>query len=279
MIYGTTAQLNTKAKQVKRAKRTKGITLIEMLVSIAISAAIMTVLMSALQTGMGLWSRSSQIIETTNDCRFALQKMTDEITSAIIPETGNSEAVDFVENDPTHLASTATPKTSTYTIGTLTLSSESLFLVTKALNTGLSETCVAIYRHNPVNLTIERAFINSDDTWAVTPSTNRYLVAGHPNTATAPLNWRPLVKGAIELEIICYEYSTTPTPGFTPIDNWNAYAGGASTANGKPVKIEIRIVTVGDQAVQKIKALGLAQSQTIIEEQALEFRKTIALQF
>lgn len=253
-------------------KRTRGFTLLEMLVSLAITTVLVVLLVNVVSAALTIWEQGRNQIDTFANARQVLGRMADEISGAIAAPAPRE--VDFVENLST-IRGTTSP---------VAKLSENVFFVTPYPNVASGDLCVIAYRHNDDVHTLERGFIDSHNAASgnvlvsSTPAPTRYQVSLYPNSNSV-WQWRTIATGVLEFEIQSYSQqdldTASPTPA--PIDAW--LSTSSNPVGNTPRQITIRIKVVDDRTLVKLTGLspGNAIYDRLVNRAARQFTANVML--
>jgi len=243
-------------------KRQTGFTLAELLVALAITSVLATLLLSMVSATMNVWQQGRNQIDTFSNARQVLGRIADELKGAI----ANSQ-VQFAENLSSIKGSTP-PAAKT---------SENVFFVAPYPNSAAGDLCVIAYRHNADTYELQRAFLKSDDAWnggaATRYQATNYTTSLSDNSSTGP--WRTISQGVIEFEIRSFSQSDLDT-NTNPVDAWDSASGTTGMAGNAPRRIIVRLKAIDDKALARLKVAGPA-SNRIISQSAREFTADIDL--
>lgn len=229
---------------IRRSSRSavNAFTLVELLVSLAITLVIAVLLISVVSGSLSMWQRGRNQIDTVSNARQVLTRISDELKGAIAA-TGRAE---FSEN-VSLLGDSPAPVEGT---------SENVFFVAPYPNAGSGDLCVVAYRHNAATHELQRAFVKSDDAWVA--STNRYRAAGYTSALTASPSpaqspWRTVAQNVLEFELRSYSQSELDANG-TPTPTWNSETNVAPDRGIVPRRIVVRLRVIDDKAVARLDA-------------------------
>lgn len=240
-----------------------GFTLAEVLVSTAITSVLMVGLFGLVSASLGVWEQGRGRIETMSSARVALRRMGDEISGAV----ARKDRVEFVENDP-GLGGSAVPVAG---------KSENIFFVAPYPNSGSGDLCVVAYRRDPATNALQRAFKNSEEVWDTTSTaTDRYKLTSY--TPAGTLDWRPVVAGVIEFEVVAYSQADLDN-GSTPAPTWNSAGTDTNMQGQTPRSVQLRLKVVDSKALARI---GLADPsgtafQRMVAQSARTFQWQVTL--
>jgi hypothetical protein len=218
-------------------------------------------LVNVMSTTLNAWQHGRNQIDTFANAHQALERIADEIKGAIASPSPNQ--IEFSENVASLQPSPA-PQQGV---------SENVFFVAPYPNSAAGDLCVIAYRHNSTTHELQRAFVDSQDSWTGSP---RYQSSGYPN-----LQWRTVARGVLEFEVQSYsqtdlDSATSPTP--TPPD-WNSVGGGSTMLGNAPREVLIRIKVVDDKTLPKLVGLspGDATYDRLVARAAREFAASVLL--
>lgn len=241
-------------------RRTLAFTLVELLLALAITSILIVVLVSVVSAALNVWEQGRNQIDTLANARQVLGRIADEIKGAIASPSPNQ--IEFSENLAT-LQGTTAPQQQT---------SENVFFIAPYPNSASSDLCVIAYRHNADTHELQRAFVDSQNTWNVA---SKYRSTGYPN-----LVWRTIAQGVLEFEIQSYsqsdlDSSVSPSPVPSP---WTSTAAAPMLGN-TPREVVVRIRVIDDKAQARIASLspGNAVYDRVVTRSAREFTANVML--
>src|SRR5947209_4424791 len=127
-------------------KKKRAFTLVEMLVSLAITSVLVVLLVNVVSAALTIWEQGRNQIDTFANARQVLGRITDEISGAIA--SPSPRVVEFSEN----LLGLGTSSAGT---------SENVFFVAPYPNVMSGDLCIIAYRHNSTTYELQRAFLDS----------------------------------------------------------------------------------------------------------------------
>ena len=213
-------------------------TLVEMLVSLAITSVLVVLLVNVVSAALAVWEQGRNQIDTFANARQVLGRVADEISGATA--AGAPRIVEFSENIPSIQGSTAPIATT----------SESVLFVAPYPNVMSGDLCVIAYRHNNDVHTLERGFIDSQSAWNGAAA-NRYQSAGY----TTQWQWRTIATGVLEFEIQSYSQQDLDSLK-TPATTWNSVTGTSVMLGNTPRQVIIRVKVVDDRTLTKLVGLS-----------------------
>ncbi|MEY2564845.1 MAG: hypothetical protein QOH88_3038 [Verrucomicrobiota bacterium] len=233
----------------------RAFTLVELLVAMAVTALLIALLLGVVSSVLNVWNQGRNRLDTFATARNVLSRLSDEITAAVVQK----DKIEFQEN---------------VTLGTLPAPAptqvEDVFFVASYPNFGAGDLCVIAYRLDTTTRELKRAFRNSDESWNVAPTTNRYKVASYDQ---ATWQWRTVATGVLEFELRCYSQTDLDTDA-DPAPTWNSQAATVPAMYGKnPRRVVLRLKAVDDRTAVKLNLLtpGSAPYTQTVQQNAREF--------
>jgi prepilin-type N-terminal cleavage/methylation domain-containing protein len=247
---------------MKRPSR--GFTLVELLVSLAISVVLILLLVTVVSAALSAWQQGHNQIDTFANARQALGRIADEIKGAIA--SAAPLQIEFSEN--VAVLATTLPQQGT---------SENVFFVAPYPNSAAGDLCVIAYRHDSSSRELQRTFLHSQTAWDGAP---KYQAAGYAILQSPP-QWRTVAKGVLEFEIQSYsqaDLDSAVSPSPTPAD-WKSITGTAAMLGNTPREVVIRMKVVDDKTLPKLGALsaGTAVYDRLINRAARQFTANVQL--
>ncbi len=269
--------------------RTGAFTLAELLVALAITTVLATLLISVASATMSVWQRGMSQIDTFATARQSLLRIADELKGATA-----SNQVEFSENVLTAAFQSGGPSPTPNPQPTPQAGkSENLFFVAPYPNVGAGDLCVIAYRHIDIDTssnganshTLQRAFVDSSASMSggttPTPSpaaaVNRYQSSGYSN-----LDWRTVARGVLEFEIQSYSQQDLDTDA-TPANTWNSVSGATTMLGNTPRRVVVRIKVIDEKSIARLNAVPFNPTDLnspynrIISQSAREFRTEVDL--
>jgi len=247
-------------------KRSRGFTLVELLVALAITTVLVVLLVNVVSAALNIWEQGRNQIDTFASARQTLGRIVDEIQGAIAAPS--PQPIEFSENLTSIQGSTA-PVAAT---------SENVFFIAPYPNSQSGDLCVIAYRHNNDTHTLERGFIDSQAAWSSAAAT-RYQSALYPNSNTN-WQWRVVANGVLEFEIQSYSQTDLDTASSTPSPSpWDSLNGSPAMVGNTPRRVLIRIKVVDDRTLTKLSGLfpGNATYDRLVAKAAREFTASVLL--
>jgi prepilin-type N-terminal cleavage/methylation domain-containing protein len=245
-------------------QRRDGFTLVELLVSLAITSILVVLLVNVVSAALNIWEQGRNQIDTFANARQVLGRIADEIEGAIAAPA--PRVIEFSENLPSIQGSTSPIATT----------SENVFFIAPYPNVKSGDLCVIAYRHNNDVHTLDRGFIDSQSAWNGAAA-NRYQSASYSNQ----WQWRTIATGVLEFEIQSYSQQdldsiTLPSP--TPVASWNSTGTGVMSGN-TPRQVIIRIKVVDDRTLTKLAGLtpGNATYDRLVNRASRQFMASVML--
>jgi len=242
-------------------KRTRGFTLVEMLVALAITTILVVLLVNVVSAALAVWEQGRNQIDTFANARQVLGRIADEISGAVASPA--PRIIEFSENLPSIQGSTPP----------VAVTSENVFFVAPYPNVMSGDLCVLAYRHNDNVHTLERGFIDSQLAWNG-GAANRYQSAGYPTQ----WQWRTIATGVLEFEIQSYSQQDLDSAQ-PPSATWNSTTGSSAMLGNTPRQIIIRTKVVDDRTLTKLAGLsaGNATYDRLINRAARQFTASVLL--
>ena len=157
-------------------KRDRGFTLVELLISLAITSIPVVLLANVVSATMAAWQQARNRLDTYSSARRVIGRIQDEIRAALAAKDG----MEFVEN-ATELQGTTLPVAKT---------PENIFFVSPYPNSGSGDLCVIAYRFGHERARLERAFMDSAAASAIGQG-SRFKVALPVRARTSNGAWWP----------------------------------------------------------------------------------------
>ena len=221
--------------------RPKAFTLVELLVALAISSVLILMLVKVVSATLSAWEQGRNQIDTLATSRQALGRIADEIKGAIASAAPNQ--IEFSEN-VTALQGTTPPVPGI---------SENVFFVAPFPNSAAGDLCVIAYRHNSDTHELQRAFVDSLNSWS---AAQKYRSGGY-----ASLQWRTVAKGVLEFEIQSYSQTDLDSASPTPAPaQWNSVSGTAVMLGSTPREVVVRMKVIDEKALARIAGLSAGNS-------------------
>lgn len=265
--------------------KSRGFTIAELLVAVAITSVLVVLLISVVSATMTVWQQARNRIDTLSEARQMLTRMADEIRGAMarggqIEFSENLIAQEFISGGQ---SPTPNPQPTPQNV-----ISENIFFVAPYPNSGSGDLCVIAYRHidadqNPIPNnahTLQRAFIDSQTAW-ISGGANRYRSTGYN-----VFDWRTVARGVLEFEVRSYSQADLDNatqygrpPGNTAAPAWNSEGVDPVMSGNAPRRVVLRLKILDDKALARLTAVpatGPAHDRIVLQS-AHEFTADITL--
>lgn len=245
-------------------RRSRGFTIVELLVALAITVILVLILTSVVAATLGAWSQGRNRLDTYSNARQVLGRLGDELKGARANPAVSGSKIQFVEN--ANLSNGPTPTAFT---------AESVFFVAPYPNFGAGDLCVVGYALDSGTHELKRAFRSSDTGWNATPGP-RYQAAGY---SFAAAEWHVIATGVLQFELRCYSQNDLDTNTDPPAATWDSLSTNINMTGKAPRRIVMRLQVVDDRAATQLAGLtvGSGPYNAIVQRAARQFFSEVSL--
>ncbi|MGI8889935.1 MAG: prepilin-type N-terminal cleavage/methylation domain-containing protein [Chthoniobacterales bacterium] len=245
-------------------RRSDAFTLVELLVSLAITVVLVLLLASVVTATLGAWRQGRNRLDTFATARQVLGRLGDELKGARANPSVGASKIQFVENQPVGAVPPPIPA-----------AAENIFFVAPYPNLGAGDLCSVAYALDTATHELKRAFRSSDQVWA-DGAARRFQFGGHTYVAA---DWHVVATAVLEFELRCYSQHDIEAKIEPPAASWDSEATDPNMTGSAPRRVLLRLRVIDDRAATQLAGLtaGSTAYDAIVNRSARQFFYDVSL--